>query len=62
MSALLKFPPPLLPSPIYALRPAMADVTRKLPVELLADILERVSVPDVLKFRQVKHNHSRETY
>jgi hypothetical protein len=31
----------------------MTDITQKLPLELLAEILERASVPDVLRFKQV---------
>ena len=32
----------------------MADITQRLPVELLTKILENVSVLDVLRFKQVK--------
>ena len=42
------------PSRIQAL--AMTDISQILPPELLAEILERVSIPDVLAFKQVR-NH-----
>ena len=32
----------------------MTDMTQKLPLELLAEILGHVSVPEVLRFKQVR--------
>ena len=37
----------------------MADITQRLPPELLAEILEHVSVPDVLRFEQVRRHRPR---
>ena len=48
------------PSRIQAL--AMTDISQILPPELLAEILERVSIPDVLVFKQVRRHPLKSFY
>ena len=48
------------PSRIQAL--AMTDISQILPPELLAEILERVSIPDVLAFKQVRRHPLKSFY
>ena len=40
-----------------SLTAAMADLTRKLPLELLAEILGHTSAPDILRFKLVSGDH-----
>ena len=41
---------------VGSLEVAMADLAQKLPLELLAEILAHASVPDILRFKQVRES------